>query len=227
MSATLAAFLPELQPDWQIQVFERLDAPGLESSNTLNNAGTGHSALCELNYTPQQADGSIDISQAIKIMEQFETSKQFRAYLTEQGYFGDDDQWIHPLPHMSVVFGDDDVDYLRQRHQALSQHHLFSGMHFTTDHDQLRERFPLIMQGRHPDERIAATRAEIGTEINFGLLTQSIIQHLDSREQFNIHYQHDVIDLHQNKDSSRTLDIHDRNAVGRGRISVRAKFVFI
>ena len=52
MSATLGAMLRELEPSWSQMVIERLDAPAMESSSRWNNAGTGHSALCELNYTP-------------------------------------------------------------------------------------------------------------------------------------------------------------------------------
>jgi len=55
MSSTLGVWLHELQPDWSMTMVERLDGVALESSNGWNNAGTGHSALAELNYTPEKA----------------------------------------------------------------------------------------------------------------------------------------------------------------------------
>ena len=51
MSTTLGSFLKNLEPGWNIKLFERLDVSGNESSHETNNAGTGHAALCELNYT--------------------------------------------------------------------------------------------------------------------------------------------------------------------------------
>lgn len=66
MSATLGSILKELAPEMSIKVFEKLDSPGAESSNEWNNAGTGHSALCELNYTPEKPDGTIETAKALK-----------------------------------------------------------------------------------------------------------------------------------------------------------------
>ena len=65
MSATLGALLRLVEPDWSITIIERLDGAAAESSDPWNNAGTGHSALCELNYTPETPDGTIDISKAV------------------------------------------------------------------------------------------------------------------------------------------------------------------
>ncbi len=77
MSGTLGTLLRLLEPDWSITLVERLDAAAAESSDAWNNAGTGHSALCELNYTPQKPDGSIDISKAVRVNEQFQVTRQF------------------------------------------------------------------------------------------------------------------------------------------------------
>ncbi len=114
MSATLGTLLKELAPDWKIEVFEKLDEAGKESSNEWNNAGTGHSALCELNYTPEQPDGSLDISKALKINEQFQVSKQFWSYLVNKNQLENPQEFIMPLPHMSLVHGEDNVKFLKK-----------------------------------------------------------------------------------------------------------------
>lgn len=133
MSSTLASILKELNPDISIYILERLDAPAAESSDAWNNAGTGHSALCELNYTPEKDDGNVDCSKAVKIFEQFEISKQYWAYLVRQGLVDSPGDFIHTIPHMSFVFGEKNVDFLRKRYEALQQYHLFRGMKFTDD----------------------------------------------------------------------------------------------
>ena len=84
MSATLGVLLKELNPQITISIFERLDEAALESTNAWNNVGTGHSAFCELNYTPQNSDGSVSITKALKIAEQFEITRQFWSYLVEK-----------------------------------------------------------------------------------------------------------------------------------------------
>jgi malate dehydrogenase (quinone) len=55
MSATLGVFLKELEPGLNISMVETLDGAALESSDAWNNAGTGHAANCELNYTRSEA----------------------------------------------------------------------------------------------------------------------------------------------------------------------------
>src|SRR6186997_609373 len=131
MSATLGAMLKYLEPDLRIHIYERLDAVAEESSDPWNNAGTGHSAFCELNYTPETEDGSIDISKAIKIAEQFEISKEFWAFAVQQGWVEGPGTFISPVPHMSFVWGAGNVDYLRRRHEAMVRHPLFKGMEFS------------------------------------------------------------------------------------------------
>lgn len=172
-SATVAALLSELEPEWQIQVIERLDTVGQESSSGWNNAGTGHSALCELNYTPQDVDGSVDPAKALKINQQFQHSREYWAHLVETGRI--DASFISPVPHMSFVQGSDNVDYLHRRHSALSSSALFRGMEFTTDHAQLAEWAPLISEGRPVTQTIAATRSLDGTDVNFGELTRALL----------------------------------------------------
>src|SRR5215217_4506800 len=167
MSATLGLILKELQPDITIDIYERLDSAAAESSEAWNNAGTGHSAFCELNYTPPRQDGSIDIAKAITIAESFEVSKQFWAYLIKQQVIQSPETFITRIPHMSFVWGDDNVAYLRKRYAALQACHLFHGMQFSEEYARIAAWIPLVMQGRDQSKPIAATRMEIGTDVNF------------------------------------------------------------
>ncbi|MFZ0368667.1 MAG: malate:quinone oxidoreductase, partial [Halobacillus sp.] len=139
MSATLGSLLKELAPDWNIKVFEKLDKTGGESSNVWNNAGTGHAALCELNYTKEQSDGSIDISKAIKINEQFQITKQYWSYLLNKGYIHNPEEFVRSLPHMSLVHGRDNINFLKKRHETMTAHPLFKGMEFSEDPEKLKE----------------------------------------------------------------------------------------
>ena len=170
MSATLALMLKLIDPKIKIIIFEKLGEVSKESSGAWNNAGTGHSALCELNYTPENADGSIDISKAIEIFSQFETSKQFWAYLVDQKLIKDPENFIHSVPHHSWVQGDDNINFLKKRFEILSQTPMFEKMKFSENPEKLKEWIPLIAKGREK-EKMAATRMEIGTEVNFEALS--------------------------------------------------------
>jgi len=174
MSATLGALLSQLQPDWDIQIYERLSDLALESSNPWNNAGTGHSALCELNYTPERADGTIDISSAVKVNEQFQVSRQFWSFLVESGALPEPTAFINPAPHMSFVWGEVNVEYLRKRYEALKDHPLFRGMEYSEDARVIRSWAPLMIPGRTKSQAIAATRIASGTDVDFGALTHQL-----------------------------------------------------
>ena len=156
MSATLGVFLKELEPSLNIAMFERLDSAGHESSEAWNNAGTGHAANCEMNYTPELADGSVDISKALAVNVEFDLSRQLWSYLVEKGSIKDPKSFIHPVPHMSFVRGDGNVSFLRKRFAALSAHHLYHGMEYTEDGKKIGEWAPLVMEGRSSGEPIAA-----------------------------------------------------------------------
>src|SRR3954454_6271769 len=106
MSATLGTLLQQLEPTWKISLYERLDAVAEESSNPWNNAGTGHAAFCELNYTPERPDGSVETKKAVKIAESFEESKEFWAYMIEQQLIDVPESFIRKVPHMSFVHDD-------------------------------------------------------------------------------------------------------------------------
>src|SRR5690606_9438565 len=174
MSATLGVLLHQLDPNLKIQIVEALAEVAKESSNPWNNAGTGHAALCELNYTKPKADGSIDITKAIEINEAFELSKQFWAHLVRAGILKEPRDFIHPVPHMSFVWGDANCAFLRKRHEAMSAHPFFADMRFTTDPRVIGEWAPLLLENRLPGQPLAATRAEGGTDVNFGALTSGL-----------------------------------------------------
>ncbi len=224
MSATLGAFIKQLQPEWSIQIFERLGDVALESSNPWNNAGTGHSALCELNYTPEKADGSIDISGAVKVNEQFQVSRQFWAYLIGKDLLPDPQAFINPVPHMSFVWGAENVDYLRRRQEALAGHPLFAGMEFSDDPKVIRTWVPAMIPGRRKDQPIAATRIDSGTDVDFGALTHGLIDYLTSTGAALL-TEHTITNITRQRDGLwRLRVVHE---VGGTPQDVRARFVFV
>ncbi|MBD1429375.1 malate:quinone oxidoreductase [Sphingobacterium litopenaei] len=225
MSATLGTLINELNPDINIEILERLDVVAAESSDAWNNAGTGHSALCELNYTPQQADGSVKIDKAIKIAEQFEISKQFWAYLVEKRVIQNPEHFIRKVPHMSAVFGENDVKFLKTRYEALTKQTLFKGMEYTEDKTLLEQWVPLMMQGRTGNEPIAATKMDIGTDVNFGALTRDLIKHLSTKKNINISVNQEVKDIDREDDGCWEVEVKDLKTGDKREI--KAKFVFI
>lgn len=224
MSATLGTLLKELVPNWKITVFEKLASPGEESSNEWNNAGTGHAALCELNYTSEKPDGSIDISKAISVNEQFQVSMQFWSYLVKSNLIRNPQDFIMPLPHMSMVQGKEDVAFLKRRFETMSKNPLFQGMEFSDDPKKLMEWIPLIMKDRASDEPIAATKMDSGTDVNFGALTRMLFEHLKSKN-VGIHYKHSVDDIKRTSDGAWELKIRNLSSGSVERHT--AKFVFI
>src|SRR5262249_60552201 len=188
MSATLAVLLKELNPKLKVQIFEKLDKAAEESSNAWNNAGTGHAALCELNYTPEKSDGTIDISRALQINTEFDLSRQFWAFLVRKGSIKDPQAFIHSVPHYSFVRGTADAAYLKKRFQALSTHHCYTGLEFSDDKKQIEEWIPLVMAGRDSQEIVAATRMVTGTDVDYGALTNLLIDSLRKTEWFSIDF---------------------------------------
>lgn len=181
MSATLATLLHQVEPSWSLSLVERLDALAEESSGPWNNAGTGHSALCELNYCPQLPDGTVDVSKAVHVNEQFQLTRQMWSFLVESGRIPDPRSFIHPTPHISFVWGEDNVAYLRRRHELLVDHPLFAGIEFTDDPAVIAEWSPLLMAGRDAAEPVAATRSLEGTDVDFGSLTSQLVHDLTDR----------------------------------------------
>ena len=171
MSATLGSMLAVLQPDWRIILLEKATGLATESSGAWNNAGTGHSGFCELNYMPDPADGG----KAAAVARQFHLSRQWWAHLARRGLL-DPNTFIHTAPHMDVVFGRRDIDYLRKRFETLTADPLFDGLEYSEDPATIGKWAPLVTEGRALDEPIAATRHPGGTDIDFGSLTEGLIR---------------------------------------------------
>lgn len=224
MSATLGTMLKELAPDWKIKVFENLAKAGEESSHELNNAGTGHAALCELNYTSEKKDGTIDITKAINVNTQFQDSLQFWSHLVNTKQIEKPENFIMPLPHMSMVQGASNVEYLKKRHAAMTANPLFEGMEFSDDPETLKQWIPLIMNERKSNEPIAATKIDSGTDVNFGALTRTLIANLQKQD-VDVNYNHNVTDVKRLKDGSWEVKVHNKE---NGKVEYHtAKFVFL
>ncbi|MGB9097577.1 malate dehydrogenase (quinone) [Erwinia sp.] len=226
MSATLGTYLQELEPTWRIGMVERLDSIAEESSNGWNNAGTGHSALAEMNYTPEKSDGSIEIKKAVEINESFQISRQFWAYQVQKGNLHTPRSFINSVPHMSFVWGDDNVEFLKKRFAALQKSTLFRGMEYSEDPEQVRDWVPLMMEGREVTDRVAATRIMSGTDVNFGEITQQLVESLQKSAQFSLKTSHDVRDIKRNEDASWSVTVADLKNNGQEK-TLRAKYVFI
>lgn len=225
MSATLGMILKELNPNITIQIFERLDQAGMESSDAWNNAGTGHSAFCELNYTPQKPDGSIDITKASKIAESFEVSKEFWSYLVKKKYLPNPADFITQVPHMSLVWGEDNVAYLKKRYELMQKSILFKDMAYTEDRDLMAKWAPLVMRGRSSMQKVAATHMDIGTDVNFGALTRGMISQLEKMPGVTIHYNMEALDL--DPDGKGGWDVFVRSELSEIKDQCNARFVFI
>jgi malate dehydrogenase (quinone) len=225
MSATLGVFLKELEPSLSIQMFEMLGGAARESSDAWNNAGTGHAANCEMNYTPAQADGRIDISKALQVNVEFDLSRQLWCYLVKKGAIQDPQSFIHAVPHMSFVRGAENVSFLKKRFNAMVAHHCYRGMEYSDDKRQIADWAPIVMEDRSDDELVAATRIITGTDVDYGALTNLFVDHLSASPGFSVHYQHRVTDLSRQSDGLWRIDTHDvKSGVQR---SVTSKFVFI
>ncbi len=225
MSATLGFILKEIDPHLTIEIYERLPTIAAESSDAWNNAGTGHSAFCELNYTPQKEDGNVDISKALKIAEQFEVSKQLWAYLVEKKYISDPHTFINKIPHLSFVWGEENVAYLKKRYELLTQHALFKDMVYTEDKELMKKWFPLMMEGRPKDQKCAATRMEVGTDMNFGELTRRMFRHLAEQPGVSLNMNHEVVFLEKMENGNWELEAKNLN--NREKKTHEAHFVFI
>jgi malate dehydrogenase (quinone) len=224
MSATLAVILKELDPSLKIEIYEVLGSEAQESSNAWNNAGTGHAALCELNYTPETSDGRIDISKALLVNTEFDLSRQLWSYLVKKGAIKDPRSFIHPVPHMSFVRGPADVAFLKKRFEALTAHPCYYGMEYSHDKKKLAEWIPLVMEGRDPSDDVAATRMVTGTDVDYGALTKALIGSLKEREGFAIHFFNRIQHLRRDGD---LWSAQARDEQSGASWDVQAKFVFI
>ena len=222
MSATLGAMLRQLEPNWSQVIFERLDGAAQESSSPWNNAGTGHSALCELNYTPEK-NGKIDISKAVGINEKFQVSRQFWAHQVEQGILSDPEEFINAVPHVSFGTGADQVEYIKNRYNALKDHPLFAGMEYTEDREIFSEKLPLMAQGRDFSTPVAISWINEGTDINYGSQTKQFLKAAQDGGT-DIRYGHEVKDITQ--DGSK-WKVTVKNVHTGDTQTIRANFVFV
>ncbi|CAM3783215.1 putative malate:quinone oxidoreductase 2 [Pseudomonas reidholzensis] len=225
MSSTLAVWLNELEPSWSMEMVERLDGVAEESSNGWNNAGTGHSALAELNYTPEDKDGNVNISKAIEINEAFQISRQFWSWQVRQGVLNNPRSFINSTPHMSFVWGDDNIKFLKKRYDALQASPLFRPMQYSEDHAQIAKWVPLMMEGRDPNQKLAVTWTPIGTDVNFGEITRQFVKHLQTQPKFDLKLSSEVQDITRNEDGSWHVEY--KNLKDGTESATDAKFLFI
>lgn len=223
MSATLSALLRRLEPGWSISMVERLDAAAAESSGTWNNAGTGHTGVCELNYTPQRGS-SIDTGKAVRVNEKFQITRQFWAYAVQNGMLGEPRGFLHPVPHVGFVTGAERVDYLRRRHEALAGNPLFVGAELVDGVDEFARRLPLMAAGRDFAEPVGLSWFPDGTDVDFGALSRQLIGY-GVRNGTTVLFGQEVRDLSRESDGSWTLRIHNRRT-GENR-GLNARFVFV
>jgi malate dehydrogenase (quinone) len=225
MSATLGTWLNELEPSWSMEMVERLDAVAEESSNGWNNAGTGHSALAESNYTPVDKDGKVQIAKAIEINEAFQISRQFWSWQVKNGVLKNPHSFINSTPHMSFMWGDDNIKFLRDRYQALKASPLFAGMEYSEDQEQIRKWVPLMIEGRDPKQKIAATWTPIGTDMNFGEITRQFVANLKTKPNFDLKLSSEVEEIKRNQDGSWRVTY--KNLKDGTETSTDTKFLFI
>ena len=225
MSSTLGVWLNELEPGLSMEMVERLDGVALESSNGWNNAGTGHSALAELNYTPEDKNGKVEIPTAIEINEAFQISRQFWAWQVKNGVLKDPRSFINSTPHMSFVWGEDNIKFLKKRYEALQASPLFAGMQYSEDPAQIKQWVPLMMEGRDPNQKIAATWSPLGTDVNFGEITRQFAGYLQTKPNFSLKVSSEVEDIARNEDG--TWRVSYKNLKDGSETQTDAKFVFI
>lgn len=220
MSATLGALLSTLAPDWSIALFERLGEPAAESSHPWNNAGTGHSGLCELNYMPDPTDGT----KSAGIADQFALSRRFWSALVRRGDLAETDTFLTPTPHVTVVFGEHDIAYLRRRHATLRELPAFAELEYSEDRAEIAQWVPLLVRGRADGEPMAATRHHAGTDVDFGALTRSLLSTMTAAGNA-VRLHREITGLTRERDGLWTVRGRDLDS-GR-RFRVRTRFVFV
>ena len=223
MSTTLGMLLKQLDPSMTMMMVERLTGIAKESTDGWNNAGTGHAAYCELNYTSENNDGSINIDKAVKINAAFEVSLQFWSYLVEQGLMPASKEFIHRVPHQSFVWGERNVAMLKARHAAMSEHPAFKEMQYTEDLQIMKEWMPLVMNNRDNSEPLAATRVEHGSDVNFGAIARNMSKHLESLDNFELSLETEVKSLKKRADGRWDVTIEKNGS----RKTISTKFVFL
>ena len=223
MSVTLARLLQELDPDIDITIYEKLSSCALESSQTSNNAGTGHAGFCELHYTPMNKQQLINVDLALKINREFEVSLQFWSFLTRKYKSFKPKSFIIQVPHISFVKGDKDISFLKKRYEALSKSILFKGMQFSRSKKTIKEWAPLI--GGDLKDNIAMTRVKYGSDVDFESLSHQMLKILSANKKFSVHKNHEIKSISQAED--KTWDIKIYSTKSKKIILVNTKFIFI
>lgn len=225
MSTTLGTLLNQLDPSLKIMMLERLESIAQESTDCMNNAGTGHAGYCELNYTPQDEDGEVNIEKALEINAAFEISLQFWSYLSETGILPVPEKFINPVPHQSFVWGEENVLFLKQRYKSLKKHHFFADMEFSDSPDIISSWLPLVMEGRDLNEPVAATRVAYGSDVNFGKIARGMSDYLTNQDNFSLKLNTQVLDLKQADDKSWQITCEDLKS-GKKQV-YHSRFVFL
>ena len=222
MSGTLALLLAEVLPDIKILIIEKLNSPGSESTGAFNNAGTGHAANCELNYTPIDEKGNIIIDKALSINRSFENSMSLWASLYAAGKI-DIKKFLKFIPHISFVSGKENISFLKKRYQAMANNPEFKDMEFTSSFGQISSWASLITKDRNPLNEIAATRVERGTDINFEALTKEYLSFVSKNKNVELRYKTELKDLKKIDQKQWELEL----SLNGRKISVRTAFVFL
>ncbi|HBI31123.1 MAG TPA: malate:quinone oxidoreductase, partial [Verrucomicrobiales bacterium] len=227
MSSTLGVMIRELNPALSVQLFEVTEKPAQEASNGWNNAGTGHAGICELSYTPnQEEDGTVDVSKAISVFEDFEHSLQFWAHAARRGIIKDTRECLNPLPHISLVHTKEQVPYLKARYEGLKKHHFFEPMRFSTDRDEIADWAPLLMEGRDEEQPVAATHMDGGTDVNFGEISRCFCQWIDEQENCSTQFGQRVVDLNKEIVGKGWIVTVRNEETGQNQ-KIHADFVFV
>jgi malate dehydrogenase (quinone) len=219
MGATLASILKEIDSDLKIDMVEALDSPALESSEANNNAGTGHAGYCELNYTPLLSNDKIDIEKAVQVNLGFEMSLQYWSYLTKKYRLFSPSKFIKRVPHISLVNGDKNIAFLKKRYLALKNNPLFNSIEFSSNFKTITKWIPLL-KTKKSQRKYAATKVEIGTDVNFGEITYELISILNTKKKFHLHTNQKAIAINENEDDSWSVKLNNGN-------KIKAKFIFI
>jgi malate dehydrogenase (quinone) len=233
MSANLGALLKRLDPSLRIQVYEAADELAFESSNGWNNAGTGHAGICELSYTPKrEPDGTVKVTKLIDIFQEFEQSLQFWGNAVATGMIQNPKEFINPVQHISFVKGADQVEFLRDRYAGMHAHHFFAPMEFSTDRAKIGSWAPLLTDGRDPAEPIAATKMDVGTDVNFGNVSRKLLAWLAAQPGCGVAASHQVTDLKRAEvgrglRSAPLWEVTVKNRKTGATLKTSAKFVFV
>ena len=225
MGLTLASLIKECNSSIKVDLYEKLQGVGLESSEALNNAGTGHAGYCELNYTPMGKDGKINIKKALEINSKYEITLQYWSYLSNKYKSFDPKNFIHRTPHISLVFGDDNIRFLKKRYLLLKKHHLFKSIIFSQNRKEISKWANLTMIGRGSHQKVAATIVKEGADIDFGAATNALLKTLKHKKDFEIHLNDEIVKIKESKNNLWEVSV--RNNISREMKKTFAKFIFI